>query len=127
MGYQNEPISYSRIWTGKIKKGAEAFDGKCLSRPSILRKADNKVLQAKVPIKLEGKEFLSKKGIVIQNQKESVNISCKAEDLPKAIDLYLKGLDEVFDDEDEDSEMGFEEIIEVIEFLKTKHPKLFHK
>ena len=51
----------------------------------------------------------------------------KKEDLPKAIDLYLKGLDEVFDDEDEDSEMGFEEIIEVIEFLKTKHPKLFHK
>lgn len=50
----------------------------------------------------------------------------KKEDLPKAIDLYLKGLDEVFDDEDEDSEMGFEEIIEVIEFLKTKHPKLFH-
>jgi hypothetical protein len=28
VGYQNEPISYSRIWTGKIKKGAEAFDGK---------------------------------------------------------------------------------------------------
>ena len=51
----------------------------------------------------------------------------KKEDLPKTIDLYLKGLDEVFDDEDEDSEMGFEEIIEVIEFLKTKHPKLFHK
>ena len=51
----------------------------------------------------------------------------KKEDLPKAIDLYLKGLDEVFDDEDEDSEMGFEEIIEVIKFLKTKHPKLFHK
>ena len=39
MGYQNEPISYSRIWTGKIKKGAEAFDGKsqtghCKERPS---------------------------------------------------------------------------------------------
>ncbi|EAA0681860.1 hypothetical protein [Salmonella enterica] len=26
---------------------AEAFEGKCLSRPSILRKADNKILQAK--------------------------------------------------------------------------------
>ena len=49
----------------------------------------NKVLQAKVPIKLEGKEFLSKKGIVIQNQKESVNISCKAEDLPKAIGINI--------------------------------------
>ncbi|MGM8503822.1 hypothetical protein ACS6I1_06905 [Enterobacter hormaechei subsp. xiangfangensis] len=31
---------------------AEAFDGKCLSRPSILRKADNKVLQAKIADKI---------------------------------------------------------------------------
>ena len=51
----------------------------------------------------------------------------KKEDLPKAIDLYLKGLDEVFDDEDEDDEMGFEEVIQVIEYLQKKHPKLFHK
>jgi hypothetical protein len=51
----------------------------------------------------------------------------KKEDLPKAIDLYLKGLDEVFEDEDEDSEMGFEEVVEVIEYIKTKNPKLFQK
>ena len=51
----------------------------------------------------------------------------KKEDLPKSIDLYLKGLDEVFEDDDGDSEMGFEEVIEVIEYIKTKHPKLFHK
>lgn len=51
----------------------------------------------------------------------------KKEDLPKAIDLYLNGLDEVFEDEDEDSEMGFEEVIEVIEYIKNKNPKLFHK
>jgi len=51
----------------------------------------------------------------------------KKEDLPKAIDLYLKGLDEVFEDDDEDSEMGFEEVIEVIEYIKNKNPKLFHK
>ncbi len=51
----------------------------------------------------------------------------KKEELPKAIDLYLKGLDEVFEDEDEDGEMGFEEIIQVIEHLKATHPKLFHK
>ncbi len=51
----------------------------------------------------------------------------KKEDLPKAIDLYLKGLDEVFEDEDEDSEMGFEEVIEVIEYVKHKNPKLFGK
>lgn len=50
----------------------------------------------------------------------------KKEDLPKAIDLYLKGLDEVFEDDDEDSEMGFEEVIEVIEYIKNKHPKLFY-
>ncbi|ARU48970.1 hypothetical protein FA592_01150 [Sulfurospirillum diekertiae] len=49
----------------------------------------------------------------------------KKEDLPKAIDLYLKGLDEVFEDEDEDSEMGFEEVVEVIEYIKAKNPKLF--
>ncbi len=51
----------------------------------------------------------------------------KNEDIPKAIDLYIKSIDEVFEDEDDDSEMGFEEVIEVIEYLKTKHPKLFHK
>lgn len=49
----------------------------------------------------------------------------KKEDLPKAVDLYLKGLDEVFGEEDEDEEMGFEEVIEVIEYLQNKHPKLF--
>lgn len=31
---------------------AEAFDGKCLSRPSVLRKADNKILQAKISNKI---------------------------------------------------------------------------
>lgn len=51
----------------------------------------------------------------------------KKEDLPKAIDLYLKGLDEVFEDEDEDSEMGFDEVVEVIEYVKAKNPKLFQK
>ncbi|MDD3324620.1 MAG: hypothetical protein PHN38_05830 [Sulfurospirillaceae bacterium] len=50
----------------------------------------------------------------------------KKEDLQKAIDAYLQGLDEVLDDEeDDDSEMGLEEIIEVIEHIKRKNPKLF--
>ncbi|USS95102.1 hypothetical protein M5J15_10630 [Serratia symbiotica] len=31
---------------------AEGFDGKCLSRSSVLRKADNKVLQAKIANKI---------------------------------------------------------------------------
>ena len=47
------------------------------------------ILETEVPIKLEGKEFLSKKGIVIQNQKDSVKISCKAEDIPKAIEVNV--------------------------------------
>ncbi len=51
----------------------------------------------------------------------------KREDIPKAVDVYLQGLDEVFDDDDEDGEMGFEEIIQVIEYIRKKHPKLFHK
>ena len=49
----------------------------------------------------------------------------KKEDLPKAVDLYLKGIDEIFEDEDEDEEMGFEEVVQVIEHIKVKHPKLF--
>lgn len=49
----------------------------------------NSILQTQVPIKLEGKEFLSKKGIVIQNQRESVKISCKAEDVPKSIGINV--------------------------------------
>ena len=49
----------------------------------------------------------------------------KKEDLPKAVDLYLKGIDEIFEDEDEDEEMGFEEVVQVIEHIKAKHPKLF--
>ncbi len=51
----------------------------------------------------------------------------KKEDLPKAVDLYLQGMDEVFEGEDEDEEMGFEEVIQVIEHLKKKYPKLFNK
>ncbi|KHG34274.1 hypothetical protein [Sulfurospirillum sp. MES] len=50
----------------------------------------------------------------------------KKEDLPKAIDLYLKSIDEVFEDEDDDAEMGFDEIIEVITYMKNKYPKLFY-
>lgn len=49
----------------------------------------NSVLQTEVPITFEGKEFLSKKGIVIQNQRESVKISCKAEDVPKSLRINV--------------------------------------
>ena len=47
------------------------------------------MLQTEVPIKLEGKEFLSRKGIVIQNQKDSVKVSCKAQDIPKSIEVNV--------------------------------------
>ena len=51
----------------------------------------------------------------------------RREDIPKAVDLYLQGLDEVFDDDEEEGEMGFEEVIQVIEHIQKHHPKLFHK
>ncbi len=51
----------------------------------------------------------------------------KKEDLPKVVDLYLQGLDEVFEGEDEDEEMGFEEVIQVIKHLQKKYPKFFNR
>jgi len=45
--------------------------------------------------------------------------------MPQAIDAYLQAIDEVFEDEDE--EMGYEEIIQVIEHLKKTRPELFKK
>ena len=47
------------------------------------------MLQTEVPIKIEGKEFLSTKGIVIQTQKDSVKVSCKAENIPKSIEVNV--------------------------------------
>ena len=51
----------------------------------------------------------------------------KKEDLQKVVDLYLQGLDEVFEGEDEDEEMGFEEVIQVIKHLQKKYPKFFDR
>lgn len=51
----------------------------------------------------------------------------KRENIPKAVDYYLQGLDEVFDDDDEEAEMGFEEVIQVIEHIQKNHPKLFNR
>lgn len=44
--------------------------------------------------------------------------------LPDAVDAYLQGIDDTFGD-DEDGEMGFEEVVKVIESLKKSNPKLF--
>lgn len=40
-----------------------------------------------------------------------------------AVDAYLDGIDEVFGDEE--GEMGFEEIVQVIEHIKKTRPELF--
>ncbi len=48
----------------------------------------------------------------------------KRENLKKAVDAYLDAIDEVFD-EDDDGEMGLDEIITVINHIKKKKPKLF--
>ena len=49
----------------------------------------------------------------------------KEDNLEEAVKAYVDGLDEVFDD-DEDGEMGYQEIIKVIEYLKNSKPKLFN-
>lgn len=40
-----------------------------------------------------------------------------------AVEAYLDGIDEVFDNEE--GEMGFEEVVKVIEHIKKNHPNLF--
>ncbi|WP_187648202.1 hypothetical protein [Nitrosophilus labii] len=42
--------------------------------------------------------------------------------IPRAIDAYIKAMDEVFE---EDGKMSYEEIIKVIEYLKKSRPSLF--
>ncbi len=48
----------------------------------------------------------------------------KEENLEKGVKAYIEALDEVFDEE-EDSDMGYREMIEVIDYLKQKKPELF--
>ena len=45
------------------------------------------------------------------------------EKMKDAVDAYLEAIDEVF--EDEEGEMGYEEIIKVIDYLKKTRPNLF--
>lgn len=47
----------------------------------------------------------------------------KEESLEDAVKAYIDVLDEVF--EDDDGEMGYQEIVKTIEFLKLKKPILF--
>jgi len=50
----------------------------------------------------------------------------KEESIPDAVDAYLKGLDEIFDDDEDTAQMGYEEVVKVIDSLKTSHPHLFN-
>lgn len=43
--------------------------------------------------------------------------------LEKSVKAYVEALDEAFDDED--GEMGYQEIIKVIDYLKNNQPDLF--
>lgn len=45
------------------------------------------------------------------------------DNIPKAVEAYLNGIDEVYGEED--GEMGFKEIISVINYLKDKKSELF--
>jgi hypothetical protein len=48
----------------------------------------------------------------------------KEKNLEKAVKVYIEALDEVFDEE-EDGDMGYREMVEVIEYMKKKNPELF--
>ena len=48
----------------------------------------------------------------------------KKENFKNAIEIYLNGIDEYYAN-NEDGEMGVDEIIEVIKYIKKTKPKLF--
>ena len=48
----------------------------------------NKVISS-VPIHYVGEEYLNKKGIVLQKEKDSVKVECSIESLPKYIDFNI--------------------------------------
>ena len=47
----------------------------------------------------------------------------KRDKIKEVLNLYIESLDEVF--EDEDGEMGVDEIIKVIKYIKKNHKELF--
>lgn len=47
----------------------------------------NQRIEAEVPVRYIGKDFLNTKGVVIQAQKDLVKVSCSPEDLPSSIDI----------------------------------------
>lgn len=51
-------------------------------------KGKNKIVSS-VPIHYIGEEYLNKKGIVLQKEKDSVKVECSVESLPKYIDFNI--------------------------------------
>jgi len=47
----------------------------------------------------------------------------KDENLEDAVKIYIDSLDEVF--EDDDGDMGYQEIVKTIQYMKEKKPVLF--
>jgi Na+/phosphate symporter len=45
-------------------------------------------------------------------------------DIPEAVDVYLNAMDGIFENSDE-IEYGFEEVVKVIEHVRTVSPQLF--
>ena len=48
---------------------------------------EDEVIQSEVPIQFIGEEWLSKKGAVLQKERDLVKVSCRANELPKSIKM----------------------------------------
>lgn len=51
----------------------------------------------------------------------------KKDNMQDAVDAYLNSMDEIFGDDKDDVEYGFEEIIKVIEYMKANRGDLFDR
>ena len=49
----------------------------------------NKKIVSSIPIHYEGEEYLNKKGMVLQKEKDSIKVECTAENLPKNIKINI--------------------------------------
>lgn len=51
----------------------------------------------------------------------------KKSNMQEAVDAYLNSMDEIFGNEKDDIEYGFEEIVKVIEYMKANRGDLFDR
>lgn len=47
------------------------------------------------------------------------------DNIPKAVEAYLDALDEVYAEEEDENDFGFEEIVTVVNYLKSHKKELF--